>query len=362
VVRQRAPQPDNSASSFEGLTERLLAWFDRYQRPLPWRKDRDPYRIWVSEVMLQQTQVATVAKFFGPFLKRFPTLQRLAAASEQDVLKAWEGMGYYRRARHLHHAARLVVRNHGGQVPRDFRTFARLPGVGRYMCGAVLSQAYSERLPILEANSERVLCRLVGERKQPRSSVVRRRLWQVATELVPGRRPGDFNQALMELGALLCRPLKPQCDVCPLASDCKAKARGLQSRIPGRATAPKRVRQREVAIVVRRSGRILLCQRGDTGRWAGMWEFPRTALAVGETLRAGAKRLARQLQSQVQAKTTQLIKHTVTHHDISLWVFDASASRGSAPALDCYTRCRWVYPAQLTKYPIARPQRRIAID
>jgi A/G-specific adenine glycosylase len=312
--------------------------------------------------MLQQTQVATVAKFFGPFLARFPTLRRLAAASEQDVLKAWEGMGYYRRARHLHQAARLMMRFHGGQVPRDAAEFGRLPGVGRYICGAVLSQAYDERLPVLEANSERVLCRWLGERKHPQSPVARRRLWRVATEVLPGRRSGDFNQALMELGAVVCRPGKPECEICPLARECKAKAHRLQSRIPGRVIAPKKVHEREVAVVVRRQRRILLCQRGDTGRWAGMWEFPRTGLAARETPGAGAKRLGRQLKLRVQGKARQIIKHTVTHHDISLWIFDATASSATVPVLESYRRCRWIYPAQLAQYPVPRPQRRIAIE
>jgi A/G-specific adenine glycosylase len=362
VARHLAANRKDSAFLSGRLARRLLTWFDRHQRPLPWRKNRDPYRIWVSEVMLQQTQVATVAKFFGPFLKRFQTLRRLAGASEQEVLRAWEGMGYYRRARHLHQAARLVMRHHGGQVPRDARVFGQLPGVGRYMCGAVLSQAYEMRLPILEANSERVLCRLVGERNHPRSPAARRRLWRLAAELVPARRAGDFNQALMELGAVLCRPLKPQCDVCPLASDCQAKAQRLQARIPTRASPPRRLKEREVALVVRRRGRILLCQRGGTGRWAGMWEFPRMALAAKEPPAAGAGRLGRRLGLHVQSGPRQIIKHTVTHHDICLRVFDAIASRATVPALEGYTRCRWIYPAQLIQYPIARPQRRILIE
>jgi len=312
--------------------------------------------------MLQQTQVATVAKFFGPFLARFPSLRRLAAASEQDVFKAWEGMGYYRRARHLHQAVRLVMQCHGGQVPRDAREFGELPGVGRYICGAVLSQAYDERLPILEANSERVLCRLIGEREPPRSPVARRRLWRVATQLLPGRRCGDFNQALMELGAVLCRPSQPQCEVCPLASECRAKARRLQSRIPMRTTAPKRVHVREVAVVVWRRGRIFLCQRGDSGRWAGMWEFPRSFVAAGETPGSCAKRLAGQLQVQVECTARQTIKYTVTHHDISLWIFAATASSATVPVLECHRRSRWIYPTQLTQYPVPRPQRRIAIE
>jgi A/G-specific adenine glycosylase len=271
-------------------------------------------------------------------------------------------MGYYRRARHLHQAARLVMRNHGGQLPSDAREFERLPGVGRYMCGAVLSQAYDARLPILEANSERVLCRLVGERKQPRSPAARRRLWQVATALLPARRPGDFNQALMELGAILCRPLKPECDICPLAFGCKAKTQGLQSLIPRRAISPKRVLEREVAVVVRRQGRVLLCQRGDTGRWAGMWEFPRMALAGKETPQAGARRLGKQLQLQVRDKARQMIRHTVTHHDIHLWVFEGTASNRTVPVPACYRRCRWIYPAQLAQYPVPRPQRRIVME
>lgn len=362
MTRSAAPKADDSTLSFAGLAGSLLAWFDRHQRPLPWRKDRDPYRIWVSEVMLQQTQAATVAKFFRPFLRRFPTLPRLAAASEQEVLKAWEGMGYYRRARHLHRAARLMMQHHGGQIPRDAWEFGQLPGVGRYMCGAVLSQAYDARLPILEANSERVLCRLVGERRQPRLPVTRRRLWQTAAELLPYRRAGDFNQALMELGAILCRPLNPQCTICPLASQCQAKAHQLQSRIPRRPISPKRVRECEVAIVVRRSRRILLCQRGDRGRWSGMWEFPRLALAKGETAVEGARRLGRRLQVSVQGNARQIIKHTVTHHDIDLSIFHARASSATVRVLECYRQRRWIYPAQLAQYPLPRPQRRIVIE
>src|SRR5262249_39569619 len=177
----------------------LLNWFGRARRDLPWRLDRDPYHIWVSEIMLQQTQVATVIPFFKRFLRAFPTLKRLAAADEQDVLRLWEGLGYYRRARDLHRAARQIVAQHGGEVADDPAVLKTLPGIGRYTLGAILSQAYDRRLPILEANSQRVLCRLLGLDDDPRREPARSRLWRVAEALLPIRQVGDFNQALMEL-------------------------------------------------------------------------------------------------------------------------------------------------------------------
>src|SRR5262245_25283601 len=188
--------------------------------------------------MLQQTQVATVVPYFERFLHRFPTLEALAAADEQEVLRLWEGLGYYRRARDLHGAARHLAGRHEAQVPDDPAAFGSLPGVGRYILGAVLSQAFDRRLPILEANSERVLCRLFGQQEDPRRGPVCSWLWQVAEALLPARRVGDFNQALMELGALVCTPATPRCDACPLAADCTARRLALQSVIPFRAKPP----------------------------------------------------------------------------------------------------------------------------
>src|SRR5437763_3122971 len=235
-----------TTSDFESLTEsrlrrrvrsRLLRWFDRHQRPLPWRRDRDPYRVWVSEVMLQQTTVAAVVPYFERFLAAFPTLADLAAADEQAVLRLWEGLGYYRRARHLHRAARQLVREYGGRLPDDAEVWRGLPGVGRYILGAVLSQAFGRRLPIVEANSLRVLCRLFGQRGDPRGGPVQKWLWAKAAELLPAKRAGDFNQALMELGALVCTPAAPKCDVCPLAKECVARREGAQAEIPARPAA-----------------------------------------------------------------------------------------------------------------------------
>ncbi len=343
------------------VQRRLLSWFARHQRDLPWRHDRDPYRIWVSEVMLQQTQVATVVPYFERFLRAFPTLSDLAAADEQEVLRLWEGLGYYRRARDLHRAARLLVAEHGGKLPDDPAALAALPGMGRYTVGAVLSQAYDRRLPILEANSQRVLCRLLGERGEPRQGETRRRLWHAAEVLLPRRRVGEFNQALMELGALVCTPAVPRCPECPLAEWCEARRRGLQEEIPARAARPAVVLVEEAAVVVRRGADALLVQRPDGGRWAGMWEFPHAALQQDETHEEAARRVVRDLaglDAEVGAEVLTL-RHGVTRHRITLVCFEATYRAGSFRS-PFYRRALWLPPERLGDYPVSAPQRRLA--
>src|SRR5262245_49970721 len=274
---------------------RLLAWFDRHARDLPWRRRRDPYAVWISEVMLQQTQVATVVGYFPRFLEEFPDVETLAAADERDVLRVWEGLGYYRRARALHQAARRLCADCAGRIPDDPEILMGLPGLGRYTVNAILSQAYERRLPILETNSRRVLCRLLGERGDPAAAPVQARLWSAAAALLPRRRVGAFNQALMELGALVCTADRPDCGRCPLSSHCAARLLGAQSAIP---RAPKRLpieEVREVAVAVWRRRRMLLVQRPEGGRWAGMWELPRRAIAAGATPEAVAQELLAEL-------------------------------------------------------------------
>jgi A/G-specific adenine glycosylase len=350
-----------TAAKARGLARKLLSWFDRHHRDLPWRHDRDPYRIWVSEVMLQQTQVATVLRFYERFLRTFPTLHDLAAADEQDVLRLWQGLGYYRRALNLHAAARWLAANLEGRVPSEPAIFAELPGVGRYMLGAVLSQAYEQRLPVVDANSERVLCRFFGEARDPRRGAGRRWLWDIAEALLPSRRVGDFNQALMELGALVCNGAKPQCERCPLASQCVAKRRGLQDKLPALAGPPRTVQVHEVAVVLRRKGRVLLVQRPKKGRWAGMWEFPRTALRSGETHEAAAMRGLRDLAGIEADLMVELItvNHTVTNHRIALVCFEARHRRGAFRSA-YYSRGRWIKPDETGEFPLGTPQRRIA--
>ncbi len=342
------------------LAQRLLAWFRRHQRDLPWRRDRDPYRIWVSEVMLQQTQAATVVRFFDPFLDRFSTITALAEADEQDVLRLWEGLGYYRRARHLHRAARVLAAHHQGRIPDDPAVLQTLPGIGRYILGAVLSQAFDRRLPILEANSERVLCRLFGQTEDPRRGPVRRWLWQAAEELLPARRVGDFNQALMELGALVCTPVAPRCSQCPLAPDCVARQRHLQEQIPARAQPPPTIAIPEVAVVVRRQDQVFLVQRPGQGRWAGMWEFPH-GVVDQETHEAAAARLLAELTGLRAAVGAELLtlRHSVTHHRITLVCFEAHYHSGRFRSA-FYVQGRWVGVHELHQFPVSSPQRRVA--
>jgi A/G-specific adenine glycosylase len=311
--------------------------------------------------MLQQTQVATVIPFFERFLRAFPTLADLAAADEQDVLRVWEGLGYYRRARDLHRAARLMVASHGGSFPNDPAVLRDLPGMGRYTLGAVLSQAFDRRLPIVEANSQRVLCRLLGLHDDPRAGPARRRLWEAAEALLPVRQVGAFNQALMELGALLCVPAVPRCDACPLAADCVARRLGLQASIPPRAPSREPVAVQEVAVVVRRGRQVLLVRRPDEGRWAGLWEFPHGPLRPGEAYEAAAVRVLAELTGLRAEPGPEVLTlwHSVTHHRITLVCFEARY-RGGRFRSSLYRERAWVEPARLADFPVSAPQRRLA--
>jgi A/G-specific adenine glycosylase len=343
------------------VRRRLLSWFDKARRDLPWRRDRDPYRIWVSEVMLQQTTVAAVVPYFERFLRAFPTLRDLAAAREQEVLRLWEGLGYYRRARDLHRAARRLTSSHGGVVPDDPAVLGELPGLGRYTLGAVLSQAFDRRMPVLEANSLRVLCRLFGRTDDPRRGPAQRWLWQVAEDLLPVRRVGDFNQALMELGALVCTPAAPRCGDCPLAADCVARRLGLQESIPAKAPPPAVTEVREAAAVVRRGPDVLLVQRPESApRWASMWEFPHGPLEEGESHEEAALRLARGMGLDVALGPELLtLRHGVTRFRITMVCLEAEYVRGKFRS-DFYRRGLWVAPARLAEYPVSAPQRRLA--
>lgn len=354
--------PDNR--TLNSLRKKLLGWFDSHQRDLPWRTSRNAYRIWVSEVMLQQTTVAAVIPFFERFIATLPSVQALATADEQQVLKLWEGLGYYRRARHLHAAARQLVAKHGGRLPDDPGVWSSLPGVGRYILGAVLSQAFDRKLPIVEANSLRVLARLFGYRGDPRAGDGKAWVWSAAEALLPAKRAGDFNQALMELGALVCKPIKPACDRCPLASKCAARLSGLQERIPPRKTPPAVVMVNEIAVVIRNRGRLLLCQRpDDAARWQNMWEVPHDIRKPAEPVDVAGLRVARELTGLHVEIGSELmtVKHGVTRHAITLVCLDARRRRGSF-ASKFYVQGRWVTPEELAEYPVSSPQRKLMTE
>ena len=342
------------------VRRRLAAWFTRNARDLPWRADRDPYRVWISEVMLQQTQVATVIPYFQRFLVRFPDIPSLAAAPLHDVLHHWQGLGYYRRARDLHRAAQLLVELHAGNVPRDPDAVRALPGFGRYTANAVLSQAYEFRLPILEANSVRLVCRLFAIEDDPKSTATQRRLWRIAEELLPRKRVGDFNQALMELGALVCTPAEPKCQECPLAGECQAFRRGRVDVIPRKAPRPTIEQVQEVAVVIRKKGDVLLVQRPAEGRWAEMWEFPRVVIVDGQTPATAAAVLLETLGIVAEpGEVIRTIRHGVTRFRITLTCLAAEYRSGRFRAGE-YPRGEWLAPSRVAEYPVSTPQRKLA--
>ncbi len=319
-----------------GVRRRLTRWYARAKRDLPWRRTRDPYAVWVSEVMLQQTQVERVKEFFARFLRRFPTVDDLARAREAEVLKHWEGLGYYRRARQLHAAAKAVVADHDGAFPASLEGLRSLPGIGRYTAGAIASIAFDLPAPIVEANSRRVLARLAGH-ERPVGGAGDEPIWGLAERLVPRRGAGAFNQALMDLGAMICTPARPVCGRCPLAADCAAHAAGREERIPVLATPRATEERHETAIVTRHGGRVLVVRRGPGEWWEGLWDFPRepggaSGRAIGQ------------------------VRYGVTHHRIECGVVERMAAQATAAPAGG----RWVPIADLDSLAMTAPGRRIA--
>jgi len=305
---------------------------------MPWRGTRDPYPIWVSEIMLQQTQVATATPFYRRFLERFPTLSALATAKADEVLEAWAGLGYYRRARHLHDASRQVVREYAGRVPSDAGAFGALPGVGRYTTAAVLSICFDRPLAVLDGNVARVLARLVARPlavRRPRDAAA---LWSLAQSLIPMRGPGDWNQAMMELGATVCTPRAPRCEACPIARHCRARALGRAEAFPPVAERRASERQRRVVAWIERGGRVLL-ERREGALLGGLWEPPGVDVArASDAARALEDRLAALGVRAALAPTRVRVRHTITHRRI-----EANAWRGTVEgAAPRRATLRWV--------------------
>ena len=346
------------------LRRRLLAWYAKHARVLPWRASRDPYRVWVSEIMLQQTQVATVHEYFTRFVQEFPTVRELAAADEIDVLRLWEGLGYYRRARQMHAAAKQLIANHGGNFPPDPAALQNLPGIGRYTAGAIASIAFDQRAPILEANTIRLLSRLVAYRGETASAAGQAMLWQVAEEILPQKHVSKFNQALMELGSLVCTPVDPRCDECPLVSVCAANALGLQRVIPTAKPRTKFIEVREAAIVVRKNGGVLMRQCGSTERWSGLWDFPRFELEATGPLFA-QEEIATKVTAQTGIKCApgallKTLKHGVTRYRITLECYEAAYVSGRPKPGATTAAVRWSPLRDLPSLPLSTTGRKIA--
>lgn len=378
------------------LRRRVLTWFRKNARDLPWRRSRDPYKIWISEIMLQQTQVATVIPYFERFVQAFPNVESLAKAREKRVLRHWEGLGYYRRARQMHKAAKAVVAKHAAVFPSDNEAIHALPGIGRYTAGAISSIAFDARQPILEANTVRLFSRLLAFRGDHQTSEAKKLLWSFAESILPQKHAGEFNQGLMELGATVCTIRNPQCSSCPLAPLCPTQAGGLQEVIPAATRRVKYEAVDEACIVVRNSSKVLLRQCRESERWAGLWDFPRFPLQrsagdqasdqrkpqpAGEShdkaLRSGRSRrdnsaseksasekMPREFARQVQRLTgvtmtagrrLTTIKHGVTRFRITLTCFTGAYGRGVPEDGHC-----WVALDRLHEYPLSVTGRKIA--
>ncbi|MFT4047927.1 MAG: A/G-specific adenine glycosylase [Solimonas sp.] len=337
------------------FAERLLAWFDDHGRhDLPWQHPRTPYRVWLSEIMLQQTQVSTVIPYFARFLERFPDLASLAAAQPDDVLSLWAGLGYYARARNLHRCAQVVAAEHGGEFPRDIDALSALPGIGRSTAGAILAQAWGDRHAILDGNVRRVLARHAAVPGWPGTPAVQKRLWAEAEAHLPHARLADYTQALMDLGASVCAARHPRCLLCPVADDCRARIAGTIADHPG--AKPQRARPQRQALLLLiedADGRLLLERRAPAGLWGGLWCPP----LLGE----GDPPLADWLRAQSlrgdPPRTLPAFTHAFTHFDYELTPQRIHATaQGDAIAEN---RWQWLAPEKLARLGLPAPIRKM---
>jgi A/G-specific adenine glycosylase len=361
-------EPFEQVVDFAQLAPLLLSWWDEGHVALPWRESRDPYVIWVAEVMLQQTQIKTVIPYFERWLSRFPTVQVLAEAHLDEVLKAWQGLGYYGRARNLHDAARTVVTEYGGQLPQTVAELVRLKGIGRYTAGAISSIAFDQPAPLLDGNVTRILSRLVDLSADVTKTTAQKQLWQLAADLVPRKRPGDFNQALMELGQQVCLPATPQCSNCPLASACISRQRGTVLERPVRPPRKNLPHYDVVAGIIWQGGqaephngaRFLIAQRPLNGLLGGLWEFPGGKQEVGENSAQALRREIREelgMEIEVGRHLTSF-KHAYTHFRITLRAFHARHLEGQPENLGVADHA-WVKLADVERYAFAVTDRKI---
>ncbi len=345
----------------ETIAQLLLSWYRQNARQLPWRGSPDPYAVWVSEIMLQQTRVETVIPFFQRWMARFPSVTALAEASLDEVLRLWEGLGYYSRARNLHRAAQVVTAQYGGQLPAERAALEKLPGIGRYTAGAIASMAFGQDEAALDGNIRRVLARLFDVSLPARSPAGEARLWELARQVLPAGEAGDFNQALMDLGSSICTPRSPACLVCPLTSLCRARQLGVQEQRPvlqARSAVPHLT---VTAAVLRRDSQVLIAQRPPQGLLGGMWEFPGGKLEPGESLPEGLRREIREeLAAEIEVgEELGVFEHAYTHFRVTLHAFFCRLSAGEPAALEA-SQIRWVTVPELAAFPMGKIDRQIS--
>ncbi|MBI3312891.1 MAG: A/G-specific adenine glycosylase [Candidatus Omnitrophica bacterium] len=342
------PMQSRDILRFQNL---LLAWYRLHARDLPWRKTDDPYKIWISEIMLQQTQVRTVTAYYQKWIKRFPNVSSLERASGHEVMKYWAGLGYYRRARMLHGTAKILVKNHGGQLPQTAEELRKLPGIGRYTAGAIASIAFGEKTPVLDGNVIRVLTRFKAYSGDIASGKTLEALWEIAGGLTPENHPGDFNQAMMELGATICLPENPKCTLCPVAKLCAAHKMKRQTDFPVKKQKEILEKMRTAALILRRNGKVLVKKQQRHERWGGLWMFP-----FDKDKKSLAKKFL--LQPDDLARRFTLF-HGFTKYRVRLDVFEAViASERSERSNDSANR--WIKISDLEKLALPSPHQKIA--
>lgn len=345
--------------------KKLLQWFAAHQRAMPWRDNPQPYWVWVSEAMLQQTQVDTVIPYFKRFITKFPTVQALAQADQQEVLKLWEGLGYYSRARNLHKAAKLVCEKFNGALPQTYDALQEIPGIGPYIAAAIVSIAFGKPVPVVDGNVLRVFARFWGIEDDIRDTKTRVALFARLTPVIALCNPSHFNQAMMELGALVCSPKSPKCSECPLQKECTAFANNRTAELPFKSKkAP--VPHYDIAVgVVWQDGKILIGRRKETQMLGGLWEFPGGKIKAGETPEAA---VVRELFEETGLKTRVLhqyciVKHAYTHFKITLHAYACEVLSGTAKP-NTTDELKWVQPNALHDYPFPTANKKVilAID
>jgi A/G-specific adenine glycosylase len=343
------------------ITAKLLRWYARHSRDLPWRHTRDPYSIWISEIMLQQTQVETVIAYYHRFLARFPSVNALARARAEEVLKTWENLGYYSRARHLHAAAKQITARWEGQLPQDRKELLGLPGVGEYTAAAILSMAFARPVAAIDGNVSRVISRLHALRNPLGSAESRQRIRDLAAQLLSKRHPGAFNQAMMDLGATVCTPRTPSCLSCPLRGLCRAERLGLQGKIPVSGKKPVLLHKpMTAAIILDQKKRVLVVRRPASGLLGGLWKFPGGERGAKEAVKEA---LARTVREEIGVairvgKEVASVKHAYTHFRVTFHVHRCAILRGKPESLEG-REWKWVSAVQLRRLALSKAERKI---
>ncbi len=342
------------------FSKKLLAWYEQNKRDLPWRKTRDPYRIWLSEILLQQTRVQAVIPYYEKFLARFPDVFALANAPLDDVLKTWEGAGYYARARSLHRTAQMIANERGGKFPRTVENLLELPGIGKYTAGAIASIAFNADEPLVDGNVARVLCRYFGIREDVKASATQEQLWDIATELLPIGHAREFNQALMELGATMCIPKNPRCPLCPVQKNCAARKLGLQNVLPTKRARQELPHKIIAAGVIYKRGRILIQQRLSKGLLGGLWEFPGGKVEPNEHLEQCVTREVRE-ELGIEVRVGEeiiVVEHAYSHFSITLHAFRCEFVSGRVK-ISSAQKFKWVRPRELEQYAFPAANKKI---